>query len=402
MLGTRQLVVIAAVVSAGCARVPDPALEPAPGKSDPWRILADAPLAPRTGHIAVWTGREMIVWGGSAQGEAGGPAEFFDARDGAAYDPDVDSWRLISEAPIEGGLGYSAVWTGSEMILWGDASGGRRGDEGKGAAYNPEEDAWRIIAPSPLTARSGHLAVWTGQEMVLWGGRLTAFETERYDGEGAAYDPASDMWRKLPRGPLPAGYDAMGVWTGREVIVLATPMGEEPQGRPRQAQAAAYDPSTDSWRKLAQPPMAAYVSPPAVFLEGRMFLLSDGGPVDGGEVNGYSRPYETGGVYDVSADEWRAHGDVPPLRDEEGLGSQVWPEIAIDDEVVLNGFAYDPRDDSWRRLPDFPLRSREFPSLVWTGDELIVWGGAERPAGNVIIDPPPLLNDGAAYALLDR
>jgi hypothetical protein len=396
-----RLAFVAAIAGA-CAPMSGPAPDPGSGGSGSWRVLADSPLAPRTGHVAVWTGHEMIVWGGLARRESAGPAGFFDARDGAAYDPKADTWRLISDAPIDGGLGYSAVWTGSEMILWGESTGGRRGNEATGAAYKPETDSWRLITASPLSPRSGHVAVWTGQEMVVWGGNLTAYETERYDGEGAAYDPASDTWRKLPRGPLPAGYDAMGVWTGREVLVLATPMGDEPQGKPKQAEAAAYDPSTNSWRQLAQPPMAAYVSAPAVILDGEMFLLSDGGRVDGGEVNGYSRPYETGGIYGVSANEWRAHADPPSPDGENLLGRQVWPQIAIGDEVILNGLAYDPGGDTWRRLPIFPLRSREFPSLVWTGKELIVWGGAGRPSGNVIVDPPPPLNDGAAYDPPDR
>jgi len=55
-----------------------------------------------------------------------------------------------------------------------------------------------------LNGRSGHLAVWTGDEMIVWGGYLTAYNRERNDGAGAAYDPETDTWRKLPRGSLPA------------------------------------------------------------------------------------------------------------------------------------------------------------------------------------------------------
>jgi hypothetical protein len=386
--------ILAATLLTGCAAsgaedASNPSVQVDAGKPDSWRLLAEGPLTPRTGQVVVWTGREMIVWGGSARSNSES-LDFVAARDGAAYDPDADSWREISRAPIPGGLGYSAIWTGEEMIVWGDGKS-LGGERAAGAAYDPDADTWRMIADAPLAPRAGHLAVWTGKEMVVWGGFLTAYERERYDGRGAAYDPATDSWRMLPRAPLPAGYDAMGAWTGSEVVVLATPMGDEPANAPKQAQAAAYDPGRNAWRTIAQPPMAAYVSPPALFLDGDLLLLSLGETVDGGEVNGYSRPYETGGIYNLARNEWRSHAD-PPERP-----NQTWPQVAIGDEVVIDALAYNPKEDSWRPLPEFPLAPREFPSLVWTGEELIVWGGAERPEGNVIVDPPPLLGDGAAY-----
>jgi hypothetical protein len=98
---------------------PDSRAQEGTGEPDSWRVLAEAPLAPRSGHVAVWTGREMIVWGGSARSDSSVSAEFVSAHDGAAYDPVADSWREISRAPIPGRVGYSAVWTGEEMIVWG-------------------------------------------------------------------------------------------------------------------------------------------------------------------------------------------------------------------------------------------------------------------------------------------
>jgi hypothetical protein len=380
---------LAAALLTGCAfsGAEDPSNPPVRegvGKPDSWQLLAEGPLTPRSGHVAVWTGREMIVWGGSALPESGEPLDF-PTQDGAGYDPDADTWREISPAPVPGGVGYSAIWTGEEMIVWGDASLDAK--KAAGAAYDPETDAWRTIAEAPLAPRAGHLAVWTGKEMIVWGGFLTAYERERYDGQGAAYDPATDSWRMLPRAPLPAGYDAMGAWTGHEMVVLVTPRGEWPAKAPKHAKAAAYVPRRSTWRTIAQPPMAVFVSPPAVLLDGELFLLSLGGT-----VGGYSRPYETGGIYDLSRNEWRSHADPPGRRPNE-----TWLQAEMGDEVVIDGLAYNPEEDSWRALPDFPLASREFPSLVWTGEELIVWGGAERPTGNVIVDPPPLLGDGAAY-----
>ncbi|MFN2488192.1 MAG: hypothetical protein ABR529_00305 [Actinomycetota bacterium] len=260
------------------------------------------------------------------------------------------------------------------MLVWGDPDRGRRPNGNQGAVYDPETDQWRRIAAGRLSPRAGHLAVWTGEELFVWGGYLTRFERERYDGRGAAYDPESDSWRWLPDGPLPPGYDAMGAWTGDEVIVLVSPMGIQPQDYPKFAHAAAYDPDTDTWRDLPRPPFVTNVSPPSPYLDGRLFLLSLNGEVDGGEVNGSGKSYETGGIYRVAAEEWLEHSD-PPERP-----NQTWLQVAMGDEVVIDGLAYDPVNDRWRILPEFPLKPREFPVTVWTGRETDRLGWSRPPS----------------------
>jgi hypothetical protein len=49
---------------------------------DRWEALPAAPLTPRARAVAVWTGREFIVWGGEA--DHNHRAQF---DDGAAYTP---------------------------------------------------------------------------------------------------------------------------------------------------------------------------------------------------------------------------------------------------------------------------------------------------------------------------
>ena len=67
-----------------------------------------------------------------------------------AFDPVADHWRLLPPAPtgVAGGL---VVWTGRELISWG---GGCCGDaSSEGTAFNPDSDSWRELAPSPLAAK---------------------------------------------------------------------------------------------------------------------------------------------------------------------------------------------------------------------------------------------------------
>jgi len=154
--------------------------------------------------VIVWTGTEMLVWGGSANGEY--------LADGAAYDPASDRWRRLSAAPLAGRL-VRGSWSGRELLIWGgEASPAALAD---GAAYNPASDSWRPLAPSPLGARRGFAEVWTGHELLVWAGAGATGSS--VFGDGAAYDPGTDRWRSLPRWPgrfIPASF-----WTGREMLV---------------------------------------------------------------------------------------------------------------------------------------------------------------------------------------
>src|SRR4029079_18378536 len=85
--------------------------------------LDDVP-SPRQSHTAVWTGSEMIVWGGTVAG--------FNQNSGGRYDPAIDAGTQVSttNAP-EARSNHTAVWTGTEMLVWGGfgstalATGGR-------------------------------------------------------------------------------------------------------------------------------------------------------------------------------------------------------------------------------------------------------------------------------------
>jgi hypothetical protein len=98
----------------------------------------------------------MIVWGGSVQPPV--------ATTGGKYNPGTDSWIATSRANAPHlGSSLTAVWTGSEMIVWGASSTGGR--------YQPAADSWRVT--STTNAPRGwveHTAIWTGSEMIVWGG----------------------------------------------------------------------------------------------------------------------------------------------------------------------------------------------------------------------------------------
>jgi N-acetylneuraminic acid mutarotase len=101
----------------------------------------------------------MIVWGG------GTGSTFFDT--GGRYNPSTDSWTATSivGAPSARYV-HTAVWTGSEMIVWGGYP-----NTNTGGRYNPGMDSWIATSTTGApSARYVHTAVETGSEMIVWGG----------------------------------------------------------------------------------------------------------------------------------------------------------------------------------------------------------------------------------------
>jgi hypothetical protein len=146
---------------------------------------ANAPSA-REAHTAVWTGSEMIVWGGY-DGSS-------DVNTGARYHPSTDSWTATSttNAPTGRDL-HTAVWTGSEMVIWGGNDLGAILNTG--GRYNPTTDSWTpTSATNAPDARADHTAVWTGSEMIVWA-ELWA---------SSSITPAGDIIPVRTRGQPPA------------------------------------------------------------------------------------------------------------------------------------------------------------------------------------------------------
>ena len=197
---------------------------------DTWTFtsVSNAPTA-RYSHTAVWTGSEMIVWGGE---DINGNV----LDTGGRYDPSTDSWTATSttNAPAARYV-HTAVWTGSEMIVWGGS-----GNLNTGGRYDPSTDSWTTTSTTNAPAgRFLHTAVWTGSQMIVWGG---------YNGSelntGGRYNPSTDSWTATSTTNAPDGrFYHTAVWSGSEMIVWGgtrdSVSGFNTGGR--------YNPSTDSW-----------------------------------------------------------------------------------------------------------------------------------------------------------
>jgi N-acetylneuraminic acid mutarotase len=308
---------------------------------------------------SAWTGRQLLVYGLGGIAADGNALNAVQVA--AAYDPAARTWRKLPAPPGAPNVvgRASAVWTGREMLVT-SAFGT--------LAFDPRTDRWRRL-------RRGHggLVVWTGRELIGWGGGCCgdAFS------DGAAYDPAANRWRTLPRSPLAGSQGPLGAWTGRELIVLVG--GLDPDGKPwpaRLARAAAYNPATNKWRRIA--PLPAPRGGASAVWDGRELLVVGGAP-------GARKLATVGFAYDPATNRWRRlapmeSGRVGAAAVWTGKRLLLWGGTTRAGSLVVprHGLAYDPRTNRWSPLPQAPLRGRLDPTAAWTGRAFVVWGGSGR------------------------
>lgn len=341
-----------------------------------WRPLAEAPIQARRDHVSVWTGTQMLIWGGT-DGEQ-------DFDDGAAYDLDANTWKGLPAAPIAGRAGATAVWTGTHLLVWGGLSSSGGGVMADGAAFDPKRDEWAKLPPSPLSGRLSSAAVWTGKEMVIWGGASQ-------DGvlrDGAAYDPVKERWRLVDDGPSPRAAHSM-VWTGTQAVVWGG--RREGETSVRLTDGLSYDAANDAWTPMAEAPDPGRDNHTAVWTGKVMFVW--GGTVSTADGTG-EMAASNGAIYDPSSDSWTTVDGYPAAR---AGGSVVWTgrEVLVwggpADDGEPSGAAFHPEARGWVPMAPSPLSERTGHTAVWTGQSMLVWGGSagETPVADGAVYHPP-------------
>ena len=236
-------------------------------QEDVWRevTVKDAPSA-RSGHSAVWTGNEMLVWGGAS-------SDSNYLADGGTYDPVEDVWKKVNAegAPIPRAY-HTAIWTGDKMLVWGG------GDQDKwlssGGVYAPDTKTWTPTAETGApTPRISHTAVWTGEKMIVWGGRSGE---DQLLSDGAIFDPTANTWEPLPKAPAALRSRELhtAIWTGEEMVIWG--------GRHEQkilGDGAAYNPKTGTWRLIkGKGKVSARCEHTAVWTGKEMLIFGGKGP----------------------------------------------------------------------------------------------------------------------------
>ena len=175
------------------------------------------------------------------------------------------------------------------------------------------------------------MVVWSGSEVLVWGG---SGPPSGYLADGAAYDPATNTWRRLPDSPLRGRYDAASVFTGSAFLVwggygiVTAPVEGGPSGSPDAfADGASFDPSTQTWTTL---------------------------PTNGARAARRS----ASSVWSTTTNElivWGGYGALSAL--------------------LTDGAAYKPSTRTWRTIAGTPLPSRWNQTAVWSGTRMVIFGG---------------------------
>lgn len=322
---------------------PEPTITPAGGAFDDlpvgWTKLPTPPEV-RSGAVTAWTGSEILVWGGDIY------TGFSDEEaldDGFTFDPVSGATSMLPPSPLAARVLPAAAWTGEELLVWGGAahSGSVQGFFDDGAAYDPASRTWRALPPAPIDARMPY-SVWTGNELVVWGSLWR--DARRVD--GAAYDPQTDTWRTIEDAPIELT-DATAVWTGKEMIVVGAALHGGNFAESETAIGAAYDPSSDTWRRIADSNLSPQASTAAW---------------NGAELIAWDYLMRSA-AYDPSTDAWRSLPEVP-LDDYECTPRSV----GLSEGSVLGDFCgfmavYDPGSDAWQVVTQ--------PRYVFWGFELV-------------------------------
>jgi hypothetical protein len=226
--------------------------------------------------------------------------------------------------------------------------------------------------------------VWTGKQVVVVGGLII----DQYQAlsDGAAFDPAAGTGRRIADRPDP-GRVLFAVWTGTEVFTLGTDgIALDPI-----TTAYAYNPTTDSWRKVPLPPSTK--APHDVVWTGKRVLIWQ----PGGS--------EPGALFDPATNQWTP---MPPSSIAGGVpgGGAAWTgrELAIEGALTPEHggpveqrlFLFDPERMAWRVSSPPPSELSGWPFLIPSAaDQHVVISGAKSTSGP---PPGPLVDDGVLVA----
>ena len=320
-----------------------------------WRIYDSGPLTARSDEVKVWTGHELILWGGSTSGRSRA------LDDGAAFNPQTGTWRRLAVSPLSGRQDAIGVWSGTRLLV---VAGKRDNTElADGAAYDAATDTWKRIAPLPAgtTEVDPRLAVWTGQRLLL-------------PSAGVAYNPADNQWSTIA--PVPANQIVFqaALWTGHDVIMIGAEAVTASSGPPPAVVGFEYDPATNQWRRL--PPSGMSASAVAATWDGTRVVVVD-------DILGAS--------YEPANNTWTTLPRIP-LRFYECYPSAF--TIAGHAYVQMcSGLAELDYKHGWTPIAYPPLHFGP-GNGVQAGDAALLWGSAfpttdSRFASNALVEYTP-------------
>lgn len=320
-----------------------------------WRPIADAPIEARPYAASAWTGTEAVFWAGSSLSRG------FAYSDGAAFDPTTDSWRELT-VPGWGHPGLDSVFFDGD--LYALAKGG-------GTRFDPVNGTW-VDLPE---VDDMYLAAAVATDDAVWGlGPTSVNPAGQPDVAIARYEPSTDSWVYSTvfegtdeTSEIVAGLtqlETQVIWTGKEIVAWNGTQG-----------GVAFDPATEQWRTISPPTVASGAPTDGVVAvtDTGVALLAE---VD--RTNGQSQ-------WDVAlrdGDKWSWRDSRITIQSPDTVSV-----VAAGDWVVIFSELDSPITEhvpsgEWVTHGNGPLAGVTAPNAVWTGTQLVVWGGVVNPSNN--------------------
>lgn len=386
--------------------------------------MAPSPLAPRFDPAVVWTGDEMLVVGGYDRN-----GDEFD--DGAAYDPATNTWRSIASVPVDrdqrtgAGVGrpgssttraFDGVWFNGEVIVYVGGVGPGFWDYDV-VAYRPATDEWRTVtearfdqlANDELVLSDGGTPPPSPETLVVAGGEVLAYGWRSDLGAfgAASLDVRTGDWGEFVA--IPGSADLYGFRQARGApVVIDDRHLVDVRNRANNIDGpfgVVLDLDANISRPILFPPLddgevvAFYegsVAPSGRWVGG--VVVADDEPVS--EGRSFVLDPETGAWNEATRVGRVWSGDSVPTIVRAGTADVAFGGIETGQGERAVAAAVADGAEAWESLahPGIEM-ARMGHAMVWTGDVVIVYGGAVvDPEGSVNV-PAIALNDGAVLRL---
>jgi N-acetylneuraminic acid mutarotase len=261
------------------------------------------------------------------------------------YDPATDRWTRKRDMPAYHHH-FALAESNGRIYMFG---GFRLPDSGRPTwipvdnawEYDPKADAWKALAPVPAARGSANALVVDGRIHLIGGATLPTGTKEEWlhpsrnvsVGTHLVYDPAANAWSKRADMPTPRNHAAAGVIDGRIYVAGGRAGSVFIPNALNLDLVEEYNPATDQWVLRAPMPTPRSATTWGVH-NGRLYVA-------GGEIR--------------HRDFWATYTTVE---------------------------AFDPRSNTWTRLPPMPLPRHGLAGGV-VGDRFHLVNGSVQSGTNI-------------------
>ena len=324
-------------------RPPDSTL-PDPPHTPGWHRLPAMPLSPRWGSLTAWTSEEFLVMGGYRQHSVGGVPPFENLKDGAAFDPDIGTWRKIAAAPVELSEQMDSILVGDSLVVvhWDGW-----------LVYDIGDDSWRPLPTPPRELQQVSLAPSADDPDVV-------YALDPYLEESRApvqvLDLATEQWSELPLSPhRPALNQRTIVATPEGLVVVAEDYRPRQAGRHQLEDAHAEIWDGHTWTRYGDSEV-----------RGCCWHWT------GERIVATSRYDRRSGALDPATGDWSRLPQLPQGRPRRLLDAG-WP-VADGPMVFGNGYLYDDTTGTSRPVL-VPRQAAQNGALELGDGRLMMFGG---------------------------